>query len=238
MRSAFWWALIAGALAAIAAGYLQAVVHTQPPPLAELRAATQTPENTHNVRREPQVQTVRDAFSQDDVVVERARTPQPQWQSERLELVVGICGSSVAAESGFLRLHYPIAFVIDPAAAQARAFADVVRGNGDSLLVQAGEPPSPRTLAAIRREIGPFDGIASRRAAGMAIVLRGTGLTFFDERGDAAKPTTAAAPDTSPSCSSERRRSPSAPVRPSSSSGRCPPRWKRCKPFARRTTCA
>ncbi|HZY99386.1 MAG TPA: divergent polysaccharide deacetylase family protein [Candidatus Baltobacteraceae bacterium] len=187
MRNAFWWALIAGALAAIVAGYVQASVQTQPPPVAQLRSSSGIlPSPEPDVRREPQTPAANDAFAKDDVVVDRARTVQPQWQSEQLQLVVGICGSSVAAESGFLRLHYPIAFILDPAAAQARAFADLVRNNGDALLVQVGEPPAPQTLTAFRRAIGQFDGIASRHTAGMALALHGTGLTFFDERGDSA----------------------------------------------------
>lgn len=187
MRNAFWWALIAGALAAIGAGYLQAIVQTQPPPVAQLRSHVEAlPSLEPGVRREPESQTVDDAFAKDDVVIDRARTPRPQWQAEQLQLVVGICGSSVGAESGFLRLHYPVAFVVNPAAPQARTFADLVRSNGDALLVQVDEPPAPRTLAAFRRAIGQFDGIASRHTAGMAIALRGSGLTFFDERGDSA----------------------------------------------------
>jgi Divergent polysaccharide deacetylase len=187
MGNAFWWTLIAGALAAIGVGYTQATVQTQPPPVAQLRSSAGIlPSPEPAVRREPQTQTLDDAFAGDDVVVDRIRKPLPEWQSEQLQLVVGICGASVAAESGFLRLHYPIAFVVDPAAAQARAFADLVRSNGDAVLVQVGEPPGPRTLAAFRRAIGRFDGIASRQAAGMAVALHGTGLTFFDERGDAA----------------------------------------------------
>lgn len=187
MRNAFWWALIAGALLAIVAGYVQASVQTQPPPVAQLRSnAGILPAPDPAIRREPQTPEVADEFANDDVVANRARTAQPQWQSEQLQLIVGICGSSVAAESGFLRLHYPITFVLDPAAAQARAFADLARNNGDAVFVQVGEPPAPQTLAAFRRAIGRFDGIASRRTAGMALALRSSGLTFFDERGDAA----------------------------------------------------
>lgn len=187
MGNALWWTLIGGALAAIGAGYAQATVQTQPPPIAQLRSsAGVVPTPAPAVRTEPQTQTLEDAFAGDDVVVDRARKPPAQWQSEQLQLVVGVCGASVAAESGFLRLHYPIAFIVDPKALQARAFANLVRSNGDALLIQAGEPPSPQTLAALRRTIGQFDGIASRNPAGMALALHGTGLAFFDERGEAA----------------------------------------------------
>lgn len=187
MRNAFWWALIAAALAAIGAGYVQASVQTRPPPIASVRTQPEALTAAQpDVRRETQTQTLDDPFAQDDVVVDRVRTPQPQWQSEQLQLVVGLCGSSIAAESGFLRLRYPIAFVVDPSAAQARAFSDLVRDNGDALLVQLDEPPAAQTLAALRRTIGQFDGVASRHTAGMAVALHGTGLAFFDERGDAA----------------------------------------------------
>src|SRR5215469_5455996 len=103
MGNAFWCTLIAGALAAIGAGYAQAIVQTQPPPVAQLRSSAGiVPSPDPAVRREPEIQTLDDAFAGDDVVVDRARTPLRQWQSEQLQLVVGVCGASVAAESGFL----------------------------------------------------------------------------------------------------------------------------------------
>lgn len=196
MGNAFWWALIGGALAAIGAGYAQATLQTQPPPVARLRSSAGiAPSPEPAVSTEPQTQTLDDAFAVDDVVVDRVRKPLPQWQSEQLQLVVGVCGASVAAESGFLRLHYPIAFIVDPKAAQARALAGLVRSNGDAVLVQAADPPGPQALAAFRRTIGEFDGIASRHAAGMALALHGTGLAFFDERGDSANASTFANED-------------------------------------------
>jgi polysaccharide deacetylase 2 family uncharacterized protein YibQ len=187
VRNAFWWFVISAALAAIGSGYVQATLQTQPPPVAQLRSEPETvPTSLPGVVRGSQTPALNDVFAGDDVVVDRARAPQPQWQSETLRLVVGICGTSVAAESGFIRLHYPIAFIVDAAAPQARAFSDLVRNNGDTLLVQLSSPPAAETLETLRRTIGPFDGIASRHPAGMSIALRGTGLMFFDERGDAA----------------------------------------------------
>src|SRR5215475_2233860 len=102
MRNAFWLAVIGAALASIIAGFLQGALATHPPPVAQLRhvkpdahpspAGTQE-ENDLLDRTTPNV----DAFSQDDVVVDRPRTARAQWQREQLALVVGICGDSIAA---------------------------------------------------------------------------------------------------------------------------------------------
>jgi polysaccharide deacetylase 2 family uncharacterized protein YibQ len=189
VRSAVWWALIAGALAAIVAGYVQGITSTQPPPFATLRAtARETPHLPPALRalvRAPAGGAVNDLFTQDDVVVERPRASGDNWREEQLAIVIGLCGQSVVADSRFLTLGVPLAFVVDPHAAQAAAFAKLVRNGGQTLFVQTASAPSAGTLAALHRIIGSFDGIASRSADGMAIALRGTGLMFFDERGDA-----------------------------------------------------
>jgi polysaccharide deacetylase 2 family uncharacterized protein YibQ len=129
---------------------------------------------------------VDDLFAQDDVVVERVRPSANNWHSEQLAIVVGLCGESVAAQSGFLRLGDPMAFIVDPHASQAAAFAKLVRDANQTLLVQVTAPPSAVTLASLRRTLGAFDGVAARDARGMAWVLRTSGLIFFDERGDSA----------------------------------------------------
>ncbi|MBV8155791.1 MAG: divergent polysaccharide deacetylase family protein [Candidatus Eremiobacteraeota bacterium] len=189
MRNAFWLILIAGALAAIIAGFVGGTLQTKPPPVAQLRrtavrGAPLPPVGAGSPREEES--RAADAFAQDDVVVDRKRAAQSEWQPERLQIVVAICGTSVAAESAFFRLKVPLTFVVDPAAPQASAVAQLARSNGDEIFVQTDDPPYPQSLAAYRHAIGTFDGIASRNAAGMPMALRGTGLSFFDERGDAA----------------------------------------------------
>jgi len=190
VRDAFWIGVIVAALAAIAAGYVQAVVTTRPPPVATLRANTNDAGGLGESRAAPHLPDwiANDAFAQDDVVVERARPVAPAWRREQLAIFVGLCGRSVAAESGFLRLGIPLAFVVDPQAAQARAFAQLVRDAGDALYVQVAWPPGGAALRRFRGALGSFDGLASRNAGGMAAALRGSGLAFFDERGNAAQP--------------------------------------------------
>jgi polysaccharide deacetylase 2 family uncharacterized protein YibQ len=190
VRNAFWLVLIAGALAAIIGGYVQGVTSAKPPPIVSRRA------RAHEAKNLPPAQrglvhgssggAVTDLFAQDDVVVERVRPAANNWHDEQLAIVVGLCGESVAAESGFLRLGMPMAFVVDPHAAQAGAFAQLVRDANQTLLVQVSAPPSAVTLAALHRTLGAFDGVAARDARGMAWVLRTSGLMFFDERGDSA----------------------------------------------------
>jgi polysaccharide deacetylase 2 family uncharacterized protein YibQ len=189
-RNAFWLALIVGALAAIAAGYAQATLQTRPPPIAQVRAepAARAARNAFRIAsrvRDPG-RNANDAFSHDDVVVDRARPSAARWQSERLALFLGLCGYSLAVEDRFLRLRVPVAFVVDPGASQARAVSALAHAAGNGVFVQVGAPPSAAALAAMHGELGAFDGLASESAAGMPKALRGTGLSFFDERGDAA----------------------------------------------------
>ena len=53
------------------------------------------------------------------------------------------------------------------------------------MLIHVGTAPSKATLAGLSQRFGHIDGIASRDSTGMPDALRGTGLLFFDERGDA-----------------------------------------------------
>lgn len=192
MRNAFWLVLIAGALAAIIGGYVQGVVSAKPPPVTSLRASAHEAQNLPPALRAlahgGSGGAIADLFAQDDVVVERVRPATNNWRSEQLSIVVGPCGESVAAQSGFLRLSNPMAFIVDPHAAQAAAFAKLVRDANQTLLVQVSAPPSAITLAALHRTLGAYDGVAARDARGMAWVLRTSGLLFFDERGDSADP--------------------------------------------------
>jgi polysaccharide deacetylase 2 family uncharacterized protein YibQ len=160
-----------------------------PPAMAALRANARGPQHLppalRALTRGGSGGAVNDLFSQDDVVVERRRAAATDWRNEQLAIAVGLCGESVAAGAGFLRLGVPLTFVLDPHASQAVAFAKMVRDANQTLFVQTLVPPSAATLASLHDRLGAFDGIAARDAGGMAAALRGTGLTFFDERGDA-----------------------------------------------------
>jgi len=197
VRNAFWLVLIAGALAAIVGGFAQGMISAKPPPMATLRATAREsqhlPPALKALARGGVGSAAADAFAQDDVVVQRPRAAGANWRNEQLSVAIGLCGESVAAQSGFLRLGVPIAFVLNPHAAQAASFAKLVRDANQTLLVQASMPPSAATLALLHRALGAFDGVAARDAHGMALALRGSGLLFFDERGDSANPSEFAA---------------------------------------------
>jgi polysaccharide deacetylase 2 family uncharacterized protein YibQ len=188
VRDAFWIGLIVAALLAIGGGYAQGILSARPPPVAALRAARSESHVLPAVARERRLDgetAANDGFAGDDVVVDRPRPPAAEWRRGQLAVFVGLCGTSVAAESGFLRLGQPFAFIVDAHAPQARAFAQLVRDGGDELFVQIAQAPSQAEIAAVRRVVGTFDGVAGRDAAGVAAALRGTGLGYFDERGDA-----------------------------------------------------
>jgi polysaccharide deacetylase 2 family uncharacterized protein YibQ len=195
LRNAFWLALIAGALAAIAGGFAQGTFSAHPPALVELRKASRDRRNAvsrgASWRREEARVTDRgqfqsDAFSRDDVVVERPRAAGALWEPERLALVVGVCGDAFAAQSRWLRLGFPLAFIVAPDAPQAARFAALVHSAGDPLFLQLASAPGPARLAQLRARFTGLAGVASRETAGMAAALRGSGLAFLDERGNAA----------------------------------------------------
>ncbi len=182
MRNWFWSLAIAFALVAIVAGYLSGRGVASAPQMPVPRAG-----RTSASARRPRISevAVRDAFSSDPVEIGHPRMARVGRRPQRLSIVVGLCGQSVAVESGFLGLGVPLTFDLDPHAAQAAAFAADVRAAGDRLYVHLERPPNASELASLRAQLGAFDGVASRRSAGMASALTGHALVFFDERGEA-----------------------------------------------------
>jgi hypothetical protein len=65
----------------------------------------------------------------------------------------------------------------------ALALAAIIAG--DIVLLHLEHAPTPSQLVQLRKRFGAFDGIASRATDGFVQSLDGTGLMFFDERGDA-----------------------------------------------------
>jgi|SRR5579863_7551696 len=182
--SAISLAVIGLALAAILGGYLSGRTGAQPPSFVQLH--DRSPDRaTRAVLRDASDSVVSDAFSDDDVVVERPVTAAEHWFPERLAFVIGLAGGSAAVAAQFLRLDVPVAFDLDPSAAEARKVAALVKGRGDVLLLHVGHVPSSEALAALRVRFGDIDGLASRDDSGEAELLAGSGLMFFDERGDA-----------------------------------------------------
>lgn len=178
-------AIIALALAAILGGYLSGTAGARPPQIVSLHPMPSPRASVHPVSSGYSDSPVVDLFSGDDVVVDRARTATSAWLPERLSIVVGLTGNSVAVDGEFLGLGLPIAFDLDPHAAEANRVAEYVMSQGLVLLIHVTEAPSAATVKRLRERFRRIDGIASRSTHGMASALRGTGLLFFDERGDA-----------------------------------------------------
>lgn len=183
MRSAFWLAVIALALAAIVAGYVSGNA-TAPPPLhrtAQPRVAA----SVHAVMRDPSDSRVNDLFAADEVVVERPQRARGSWLEPQLSIVVGLAGTSPSMDSAFMQIKVPIAFDIDPSTAQATDVAQLAHESGNVVLLHLEHAPTQTQLAQLRKRFGSFDGVASRSTDGFVQSLDGTGLVFFDERGDA-----------------------------------------------------
>ncbi len=175
--------VIALALAAIVGGFFSGQASSRPFAIATIRAMPSP--RVEAVLQGASDAAVVDEFSDDDVVVERPTVDSRTWLPQRLAIVIGLCGESEAIDATFLRLNVPLAFDIDPHAAQAARVASFARAQGDVLLLHVSNAPSAATLTSLRATFGTFDGVASRESAGMAQALAATGLVFFDERGDA-----------------------------------------------------
>jgi polysaccharide deacetylase 2 family uncharacterized protein YibQ len=174
--------VIALALAAIAGGYLSGQAGARPPQIVVLHAAPSP--NVHAVSAGYSDSTVSDLFSHDDVVVDRAEAATSAWLPARLSIVVGLAGDSIALDGQFLRLGLPIAFDLDPHGSEASRVAQYLNGQGLVLLIHLDAAPSAAAIRALQKRFGHVDGIAAQTTEGMARALRGTGLLFFDERGD------------------------------------------------------
>jgi polysaccharide deacetylase 2 family uncharacterized protein YibQ len=182
--TAFWLVTIGLALAAIGAGYVQGVSTSRPPPVVSIaRAVRHLPPIV--ARAEAGGGAIADVFANDDVVVDRPRPSSSEWQPERLALVVGLCGGSLVVESGIMQAGIPMAIDLDPRGPDAVAVAAAARAAREPVYVHLGTAPTSSSLRSLHARIGDFDGIAARSADGMPDALRGSGLLFFDERGDA-----------------------------------------------------
>ena len=170
------------ALAAILGGYLNGQTGTRPPPVVQLhqdRRPARTATIAHDIGGEPTT----DLFSDDDVVIERVPLSEPR--PEQLSVVVGLAGASATLDSTFMQIGLPLAFDLDPAAPDALQVARLVRDQGDVLFIHEDHALTRASLASLRARFSQITGIASRDADGQASSLAGSGLMYFDERGDA-----------------------------------------------------
>jgi len=180
---AFWLAVIALALTAIGAGYMSGSA-TAPPPLRR-DTKPQPAASVHAVMHDPSDSQVDDLFADDDVVVERPLRATNHWLEPQLSVVVGLAGASPSIAAAFMQTNVPVAFDIDPSAAQATDVAELAREAGDVVLIHLDRAPTQSELARLHKRFGNFTGVASRVTHGFVQSLDGTGLLFFDERGDA-----------------------------------------------------
>lgn len=183
MRSqAFWLIVIALALAAIAGGYLSGRA-TAPPSRRSVQPRVAA--SVHAVLHDPSDSNVNDLFSDDEVVVDRPRSVSEGWLAPELAVVVGLCGRSPAADAAFIQTGVPLAVDLDPSAPLASDVAALARESNDLVLVHLDAAPTQAQIARLRKRFGDFAGVASRSTEGFVQSLDGTGLLFFDERGDA-----------------------------------------------------
>ncbi len=175
-------ALIVLALAAIAGGYLSGTAGTHPPRTVVLHPSASP--HVRAVLEGSSDAAVDDVFSNDDVVVDR-RASSGTTYTPQVAVVIGLCGESAPLDGQFLELGVPVTLDLDPHGADADRTAKYAHESSAPLLIHVTAAPSAATLHALRRRFGPIEGVASQSSAGMAAALSGTGLVFFDERGDA-----------------------------------------------------
>ena len=176
-------AVIGLALASIISGYVSGEATAPVSPIVKLHPAASP--SVKAVRQGSSDSAVEDVFSNDDVVIERPILAQDHWVPASVAVVVGLCGESAALDGAFLRLGFPVALDLDPKARDADRTALYVSEEHQTLLIHVDEPPSQATLDEFHNRFGAYAGLASRTSEGMPQTLAGTGLVFFDERGDA-----------------------------------------------------
>jgi polysaccharide deacetylase 2 family uncharacterized protein YibQ len=175
--------VIALALAAIVGGFQSGVSNAPVSPIVKLRPMA-TP-SVKPVRSGSSDAEINDSFSDDDVVIDRPILEQEHWIPASLSVVVGLSGTNAALDGAFLRLGMPVALDLDPHASDAQLTAQYVADAHQTLFIHVTAPPNDDTLARLRDRFGAFVGVASHGSEGMPQALAGTGLAFFDERGDA-----------------------------------------------------
>ncbi len=176
-------AVIGLAASAILGGYVSGEATAPVSPIVKLHSAASP--SVKAVRQGSSDSAVEDVFSQDTVVIDRPILEQDRWVPASLSVVVGLCGESAALDGAFLRLGYPVALDIDPHARDAERTARYVAAEHQTLFIHVTSPPTQETLDDFRNRFAAFAGVASRTSEGMPQALAGTGLAFFDERGDA-----------------------------------------------------
>ncbi len=174
----FWSLIAACGAAAIVSGFASDARNApRPAPHPSPRTAPASPVPLPTFRGS-------DTFGADwDVVVDRSPAPDPDGRA-RIAIAVGPCGANAALDAAFAHLDLPIALVIDPAGADAVAAAGLARSQGKPFYVQVGRAPSPAKLASLLKKFQGAAGLASDAGRAMPAVLSGSGLAYFDERGD------------------------------------------------------
>jgi polysaccharide deacetylase 2 family uncharacterized protein YibQ len=118
-------------------------------------------------------------------VIDRPQRATTRWIEPQLSIVVGLAGKSPSIDAAFMQTNVPIAFDIDPSAPEATDVVQLAHEAGDIVLLHLERAPTQTQLAQLRKRFGAFNGVASRTSDGFVQSLDGTGLIFFDERGDA-----------------------------------------------------
>jgi polysaccharide deacetylase 2 family uncharacterized protein YibQ len=186
-----WLLVICFALGAIAGGVLSGatIAPLRPSPLSivDVPAANALPDGD---------ETAEDAFSDDDV------DTVPQIDSRidgeaHIAFVLVSAGHSLALESPFLQLSFPLTVVIDPHASEAHDIAALAQSQDKAVYVQlTDDDASGETLRAIQKAFPDIRGIAGRFARGSALRANAAALAkaaarahlgVFDEVADDAQ---------------------------------------------------
>ena len=179
---AFWLAIIALALAAIVGGYMsgreprrrRALVYSRASRRARTRCCTIPRIHASTISSRPTTSS--------SIV----RSCSPNIGSRRNLRSWWVCADAAPSiDAAFVQMRVPIAFDVDPSAAQAVMVVQLAREAGDLVLLHLENAPTQWQLAQLRKRFGTFDGVASRSSERFVQSLDGTGLLFFDERGDA-----------------------------------------------------
>ncbi len=167
------WAIVYGALTNGASAQSHEAPRARPL-VREVIAAVRAPADA-----------LHDPFAQDDVVVERIATTHGISNTGSIVVAIAECGRNAALDDLAVALPFPAVLIVDPNGRDAKRAATLAYDRGKAVYVQTDDVPPESVLAQWRREFARFDGIASLRWEGASARLGGSGIAFFDERGDA-----------------------------------------------------
>ncbi|MHB8461844.1 MAG: hypothetical protein ACYDA1_04295 [Vulcanimicrobiaceae bacterium] len=127
-----------------------------------------------------------DRFADDPVVVPCATMNAAPLHNPMLRLFLVGAGQNQISDHDLFSLSVPSAVVVVPKGRDAKNVVRRAQQYGSPVFIQLDGALGSRQIQQDRARFGGIAGYAGRDASAARMALAGSGLSFFDERGDAA----------------------------------------------------